>query len=422
MNGLIAECLIMRPNTNEATYPVTAHGLLQFMMRAGKNQYYFHGGENMNKSKMLRRLVISCFTLLFFFSVSSAVFAGGGKEEKRSTDIMEAVEQEGSILHIIDWAEWWPQEIYDGFSEEYCIEIVRDNFMGVAELVTKLKLNPNIDYDITLPEIRGLIQMIELGLLLELNHDWLPNAEKYLPEFTKNAFYDPGYKYSIATDLGFLAQVYNSDYIDENDPGLGSWQKFFENAHRYSGKITMQENMFQVIGTALLSLGYSFNSVDEGELMEARDLLFKTKPYLMSFDDWPKRVLIEGEAWTSVLWMGTAWFLSQENDAIKGALDPEGTLIEIDSLVIPKGAKHPAAAHLFMDYVLRPEINALLISTIAFAPNHTETAKLLSEEMKKYPGVIVSEEYMEKCEFTRPEIFTGKGLELREKIWEELRQ
>lgn len=380
----------------------------------------------MNKSKRLRGFVISCFTLLLFLAVSTAIFAGGEEEpppaEEGPLDIMEAVRKEGSVLHIIDWAEWWPEEIYEGFSKEYGIKIVRDNFASVDDMVTKIKLDPNADYDITLPEIRGTIQMKELGLLQELNHDWLPNAEKYLPEATKNAWYDPGYKYSIATDLYFLAWLYNTKYVDENDPDIGSWKMFFEDAPKYAGKITMLETMYQVIGSALLSLGYSYNSDNEEELMQAKEVLFEFKPYLMSWDEWPKRVLLEEEAWISQLWIGESWFLSRENDAIRGALDPEGTLMGVDCLVIPKGGKHPAAAHLFMNYILRPDINALLISTIGYAPNHTETAKFLPEEMRNWPGVNVSEEYLKKCEFVSPKAYTGKGLELREKIWEELRQ
>ena len=162
--------------------------------------------------------------------------------------------------------------------------------------------------------------------------------------------------------------------------------------------------------------------VTKSELMEAKAVLEEFKPHLMAYDEWPKRVLLEEEAWISQLWIGESWFLHQENDAIKGVLPPEGTLKGVDSLVIPIGAKHPAAAHLFIDYMLRPEINALLISNIGYAPNHTETAKHLSDEMRAWPGVDMPEEYLEKCEFEGLASYTGKGLELREKIWEELRQ
>ncbi len=133
-------------------------------------------------------------------------------------------------------------------------------------------------------------------------------------------------------------------------------------------------------------------------------------------------MMLEEEAWIVQLWIGESWFLHQENDAIRGVLPPEGTLMGVDSLVIPIGSKHPAAAHLFMNYILRPDINALLISTIGYATNHTETAKYLPAEMKDWPGVNPSAEYLAKSEFVNVKAYTGQGLKLRESIWDELRQ
>jgi hypothetical protein len=42
--------------------------------------------------------------------------------------------------------------------------------------------------------------------------------------------------------------------------------------------------------------------------------------------------------------------------------------------------------------------------------------------MLKWPGAQPSKEYLEKCEFIDPKAITGKGLELRMKIWEELKK
>jgi len=380
----------------------------------------------MKKNECSKMFVVFCITLLLFFAVSTTSFAGGAKEEpvpvkEGVMDQMELVQQEGNKLNIYDWAEWWPEEIYEGFSKEYGIKIVRDNFASVDEMITKFKLNPNIDYDLTLPDTRGFIQMKELGVLQELNHEWLPNVEKYLPEETKKAWFDSGYRYSVATDLYFVGYSYNTKYIDKDNPLIPSWKLLFESPE-YAGKITMLDSMYNAIGTALIYLGYSYNSDNEEELMQARDVLLKQKPSVMAYDEWPKRLVLEEESLITHTWIGEAWFFHQDLETIEGALPVEGTLMGVDVLVIPKGAKHPAAAHLFMDYIFRPEINALLIETIGYAPNHTEAAKYLPEEMKKWPGVIPSEEYLQKCEYISPKAYTGKGLELRMKIWEELKQ
>lgn len=336
-------------------------------------------------------------------------------------ELMEQVRKEGSKLYIYDWAEWWPEEIYSGFSKEYGIEIVRDNFADMDEMFTKFKLQPDVEYDLTLPEVRVFMQMKELGFLKELNHDWLPNVNQYLLESLKNTAFDPGCHYSVPTELYFQGYCYNSRYVDEKDPRIGSWALLYE-GKEYAGRITMLDDMYNVIGCALKYLGYSYNSDDEEELMKAKEVLLRQKPWVMAYDSWPKRLVLEEQAVIAHTWVGEAWHFHQEVDTIRGVMPKEGGEMGSDVLVIPKGARHPAAAHLFMDYVFRPEVNALLIETIGYAPVHKAVPDLLPEEMKAWPGVTPSEEVFSKYEFVQPKAFTGKGLELRTKIWEELKQ
>jgi len=328
------------------------------------------------------------------------------------------VKEEGNVLNIYDWAEWWPEEIYEGFSQEYGIKIVRDNFADMDELLTKFKLNPEAKYDFVLPEGRVFMQMKELGVLHKLNHDWLPNVNKYLPEETKQSFYDPGYQYGVASDLYILGYSYNTKYID--DPRIPSWGALLQPDEKYKGRISMLNSMYGTIGATLKYLGYSWNSVDEDELMEAKELLLQQKPYVMAYESWPVRIMIEEEAWMAEQWYGDAYFLSQELESLRVAMPSEGSQKGIDFMAIPKGAPHPAAAHLFIDYILRPEVNALLIEAIAYLPNHTTSGQLLSEELQ---ALLPSEEYLsDKCEWETPQAYTGKGLELRSAIWEELKK
>jgi spermidine/putrescine-binding protein len=377
----------------------------------------------MNTHSFFRRFSFLCIIVLFLFATAVNILVAGSRKEevpvaKEKADILEMVKEEGNVLNIYDWAEWWPEEIYEGFSQEYGIKIVRDNFADMDELLTKFKLNPEAKYDFVLPEGRVFMQMKELGVLHKLNHDWLPNVNKYLPEETKQSFYDPGYQYGVASDLYILGYSYNTKYID--DPRIPSWGALLQPDEKYKGRISMLNSMYGTIGATLKYLGYSWNSVDEDELMEAKELLLQQKPYVMAYESWPVRIMIEEEAWMAEQWYGDAYFLSQELESLRVAMPSEGSQKGIDFMAIPIGAPHPAAAHLFIDYILRPEVNALLIEAIAYLPNHTTSGQLLSEELQ---ALLPSEEYLsDKCEWETPQAYTGKGLELRSAIWEELKK
>ena len=364
------------------------------------------------------------FALFLSFVISFAMSSSGLSADKDfpvPKECMDQVRKEGNRLNIYDWAEWWPEEIYEGFSKEFGVKITRDNFASEDELLTKFKLNPKAQYDLALAGTRIFLQLKELDILQKLNHDWIPNVNQYLPEETKNAWYDPGYNYTAETERYFVGYAYNTKYVDPKDPRIPSWKLLFE-GEDYKGRMTMIEGMYIVIGSALKYLGFSYNSDDESELMKAREVLLRQKPWVMAYDAWPKRLVLEEEAYITHCWIGEAWFYHQDMETIRGALPPEGTMVGTDSLVIPKHAPHPAAAHLFINYLFRPKVNATLIEGIGYAPNHTVTASLLPEEMREWPGVQPSTEFLGKCEFISPKAFTGRGLELRTKIWEELKQ
>jgi len=334
-------------------------------------------------------------------------------------ECFEQAQDEGEFYKYC-WGEWWPAELREGFAQEFGIKVIKDDYGDIDEMVTKFKLYPETAYDFTLPDTRGFYQLKGLGIPQEINHDWIPNVNKYLPEATKNAEYDPGYKYSVAMDMCITTYGYNAEYVD--DPRIPSWSAFFEPDEKYRGRITPLNNMYEVIGEALLYLGYSFNSDDEEELMEARDLLLRQKPYVMAYDSWPIREVLGEEDWMFQQWHGDVRFFRNEYknpEAIQIAYPPEGCSTTIDVMVIPRGAPHPAAAHLFINYVFRPEVNALLIEEIGHSPNHIATAEFLSEELRSWHP---PQEYLDKLVLINSKAYTGKGKELRSAIWEELKR
>ncbi len=64
----------------------------------------------------------------------------------------------------------------------------------------------------------------------------------------------------------------------------------------------------------------------------------------------------------------------------------------------------------------------MLVEWIGYPPSHKHVMEMMSDEMKAWPGFVVSQEYLKKCDGFHPRMITGKGLELRTKIWEELKQ
>jgi len=329
----------------------------------------------------------------------------------------EQAVEEGK-LYIYDWAEWWPAEIFEGFSEEFGIEVVRDHYASTQEIKTKFALYPETPFDLIIGiGIVSFVPLQDLGVLQQINHDWIPNVREYTPEELKEMDYDPDLNYSVSTDLYFYGYLYNTNLVD--DPRIPSWAVLFEPADEYKGRITLWDNANETIGAVLKYLGYNWYSDDEAELMEARDLLLELKPHIMTYDSWPTLLLYGDEALISFLSYGDGWFVNAEYEAIVPALPAEGNKLGVDITCIPIGSPNPAAAHLFLNYLFRPEVNALLIQTIWYPPVHTAVPALLSAECLE--KVAFPEGYLAKCDTFDPRSVTGRGLEQRTEIWEEMK-
>ena len=378
---------------------------------------------------MQKRNFVMCSLALFFclvFSLSilsNALAAGKYKNYPVPKECMDQVRKEGSQLNIYDWAEWWPEELFKNFSKEFGVKVVRDHFADTEEMVTKIKLNPKVAYDlVTGSGPTDAVRLNGMKLLQKINHDWIPNFDAYVLDQYKKQDFDPGNQFQVVDSIFLTTYTFNSKFIDPNDKHIGSWKALFDGAAKYKGKFTMIDNQYEAIGTALKYLGYSWTSDNKDELMQARDVLMKQKPYVMAYDSWPRRLLVEEEAWMSHLWVGDGWLLSADAPTMRGVLPEEGTYIAGNTDFIPIGAKHPAAAHLFINYLFRTDVNALLVGWIGYPPAHKHVMELMSDKMKAWPGFVLDPDYLKKCDGFNPRMITGQGQEIRAKIWEELKK
>lgn len=329
----------------------------------------------------------------------------------------------GKTFAMYDWAAWWPEELYKGFENLFGIKIVRDNYPDIDEALAKFRLNPKTPYDYWLTNPKSLHYMKEWNQLEMVNHDWIPNVNRYLAEDVKQASWDPGYKYCVLTTLGYDAYVVNTNFIDKKDPRMPSWKFVFEGGDVYKGKLVMRNEMNRVIGNTLKYLGYSLNSTDPAELKAAEEALLNLKPNIMSFDSWPKRAVMAQEVWVvegvvhDYLALGS---LIGPKNPFYPAYPPEGCLLSPMLVVIPKGGNNPAACHLFLNYLYRPENFATLINGVAYGHGHIQIEDLLTEQAKIW--MTPPEGYRQKCEVLMPPAFTGEGEKMRASIWEKLKK
>jgi len=366
-------------------------------------------------------ILVAMITFIMLCAISPPVFATDKYPNYESPEACIAQAKKEGVLHIYDWAEWWPEELYKGFEKKYGIKIVRDNFASTEEMNTKFRLNPEVPYDIVSVGSGAFMLLKEFGAFKKLNHEWIPNVDNYIMDDFKKTKFDPNFEYYAPLSIYITGIAYNSNVVDPTTKNLNSWKIIFEK-NEFSGRMTALDDSYEAVGSALMYLGYNPNSSDEKELKEATDLLLKQKQNLIAYDAYPTRLFAEKETVLSVMWAGDVYWAAQEVPGIKLVLPREGTMMGFDSIAIAKGGKSPAAAHLFLNWIWSPENHAKLIEGIGYAPTHKATPHLLSDEVKSFPAMSLSPEYLKKCILPNYEAAVGKGRAQRAKIWEEIKR
>ncbi|NLA27196.1 MAG: spermidine/putrescine ABC transporter substrate-binding protein [Firmicutes bacterium] len=385
---------------------------------------------------LIKRFIFILLAAAMVFVVSSCI-SSAPSDQKTYEEYVEGLPEgclpvpsecyeqalEEGQLNTYEWAEWWPEEIYEDFEKEFGIKIVRDYFASDDETIAKFKLDPSSPYDWVYTGLRPAVTMREIGALKEINDEWVPNVEKYISDWALEKgeiFGDPGWKYAKPSHVSALAYAYNTDFVD--DSRIPSWAVLFRPDNKYEGKITLVDDMKEVITSALIYLGYRIDTTDEDELKEVKELLLNLKPSVMAFDWWPVRLVLEEEAILAHCYGGDSLYFNKHLDSIGGALPTEGTQLAFGTHGIAKGALHPAAAHLWINYIWRPDIMAKIIEAIGYTPVHTGVADLLSVEMRNWPTAILPDDYFEKCQWDSPALWEEELTDLWTEIWMEFKK
>jgi spermidine/putrescine transport system substrate-binding protein len=152
--------------------------------------------------------VLVCLTLILGFGIQAWSADRNYPVPKACLDQVRA---EGNKLNIYDWAEWYPEELFEGFTKEFGVKITRDHFASTDEMMTKFMLNPKTPYDLVLGTgPNNVMKMAPVGLLQKINYDYLPNVKHYLMDGFKSADFDPGNQYHVPSALYMVTFALNS--------------------------------------------------------------------------------------------------------------------------------------------------------------------------------------------------------------------
>ncbi|WP_298035092.1 extracellular solute-binding protein [uncultured Dysosmobacter sp.] len=294
------------------------------------------------------------------------------------------------VVNVCSWGEYIDESLITQFEEETGIIVNYQTAESNEALYSLLKSGAG-DYDVVTPSDYMISQLIEEDMLEELDYSNIPNFQLIDDRF-KNLPYDPENKYTVPYAWGTVGIIYNTTMIEEP---ITSWSAMFDT--QYAGNVLMFRNSRDAMATALLYLGYSLNTTDEGELREAFQLLADAKKngvYQSFVMDEIYQKLEGGNAAIGAYYAGDYLTMLENNEDLAFVVPEEGSNWFMDAMCVLKDAPHKAEAEAWINFIASTDASLANMDYIWYAsPN--------KEALEQYPAYY-EEEYDEPLD---PEIY-----------------
>ena len=334
---------------------------------------------------------------------------------------------EDKVVNIYNWSDYIDNSILADFTKETGIKVVYDTFDQNETLETKL-LAGKTGYDIVVPTAYFLQRQIKAGVFQKIDKSKLPNISNMWDTVQKRiATYDPGNQYAIDYMWGTSGVGYNVDKVkqilgtddapDINvifDPKLAA--KFKDCG------IYVLDSPTDVIPAALRYLGLDPNSTKQEDFKKAEDLLTAIRPFVRKFHSSEYiNALANGDICLAFGYSGDV--LQARNRAAEAkngvniaySIPTKGAQMWFDVMAIPADAPHVEEAHIFLNYIMKPEVIAKASNFTSYANGNKASQQFVSKDVLEDPSVYPTDAVREKLYTLTP--WDAKTQRVATRLW-----
>ncbi len=332
--------------------------------------------------------------------------------------------RQSRTLHLYTWSDYIAPEVIEGFDKAYGCKVVVDTFDSNETMYAKLKAG-GTGYDVITPSSYLVPLMAREKLIVELDHSKMPNVRKNFDASFKSQIIDPEFRYNVPYAVTYTGFMYAKDKIPAG-VDVESWQVLGNPALK--GKITLLDDLREVIGAGLMARGYSINSRDPAEIEAAVEEVLKWKQNIRKFDAESYKT----EVASGATWLGQGYSTDatqviagdeEEGDAprpdIGFALPKEGFTISFDEMVLSATSPEPDLAYAFMDYLYTAEASKANMEYNKGPMPVAPGIAALDEDYRK--SIILPKEKLERGQVLKPVEDDPKVKELYDRAWDRVK-
>ena len=308
--------------------------------------------------------------------------------------------QEEKVLNIYNWSDYIGDDTLAGFEKETGIKVRYDTYDNNEILHAKLVAGKT-GYDIVVPSSTFARLQIDGGLLMKLDKAQLPNLKNYDADIQAQiGKIDPGNQYLVNWLWGYTTIGMNTAKVKAALGGepipANVWELFFN--PKYVSKlkscgVSVLDSATEVLPAALHYLHKDPFSKSAGDYQEASALLKSVRPYVTLFsssgyiNDMASGSICLSLGWNGDINIARARAIDgKTGQDIVATVPKDGAVLFFDMMAIPVDAAHPKNAMAFMNYIMRPEVQAAITNKVKYANANTASKKFIKPEIANNPS------------------------------------
>ena len=300
-------------------------------------------------------------------------------------------------LHIWNYAEYMGEDVIPSFVEkikkDYKVDIkVTSDFFDTYEGMYAKVTAGQTGFDITFPASTDVPGLVEIGKILPLDQSLIPNKVNLAPEWSDPG-YDPGNAHSMPYMWWTTGIAYDSDKVKDSPT---SWKALWD--ERWKGHIAMLDDQREGFAAALIQLGYSANTVDDGELDAALALLKQQHPLVRLYSVEDQQYMASGDIWIGHAWGSDIYVVQGKKPSVQFYIPEEGSVRGSDTSVILEGAKNPVAANLFINHLLDAHVSASNSNYIGYMGPNEAAKQYISKDLLDTPWINPEKAVVDKLQ------------------------
>lgn len=314
-------------------------------------------------------------------------------------------------LSLYNWGDYINPEVLTKFTEETGIAVTLDTYSSNEEMLAKIQAGAT-GYDIVFPSVHMNDIMLKLGLLEKTGINQHPDFKNIDPAFLR-AKEDPESEYCLPYAWGTVGVFYNETVTGP----VASWEDFFAIPEKTGGKITLLDDMREVLAIGLMVNGKSVNSAEPADVQAATDYILSKKAAVSAFTYESMAMLSSGDIAAAHFFVGGNVFFT-ETPNVKYVIPTEGATMYQENICVLASAPNKENAKTFMEFYLKPEIAALNVAQQFNGTPNVPANDLTPDFIKSNPNINVQGDTM-----ARLQIFEdiGAALKLYDRAWNTVR-